>query len=291
MKLMHKKLNRSQFLRLATGAAVALAMPNGIVRAAEAAAGAAMGDPAYYGGLRVGMHTYTLRNFTFDRAVEITKGLGLKYIGFNPRHTPFNATPEQLRAFREQVAAAGMELMALGVVAFGPKDPERRKIFEMARDGGFKTISTSAPRETLAELQPLVEEFGIRLAVHNHGPSDYWSTPEKLMETLKDLHPGIGACVDIGHYKRAGVEPHHALRLLGARVLDVHLKDVDKAEESGKSVVMGTGVIDVKEALRVLLEIKFTGHTAIEYEAEPANPVPAIEKSLEYVRECLKGLA
>lgn len=288
---MQRKLNRSDFIKLFAGAAAGMMLPGRSLFSAETAAAPAMGDPAYYGGLRVGMHTYTLRNFPFEEAVDITQKLGLKYMGFNPRHTPFNATPEQIKGFRERIAGAGMELMALGVVGFGPKDPERRKIFEMAKAMGFRTISTSAERETLAELQPLVDEFEINLAVHNHGPKDYWSTPDKLLDAVKDLHPRIGACVDMGHYKRAGVEPHDAIRLLGARVKDVHLKDVDKAEDSGKSVVMGTGVLDVKEALRALLEIKYTGHAAIEYEAEPANPVPGIEKSLEYVRECLKGLA
>ncbi|MBI3735515.1 sugar phosphate isomerase/epimerase [Candidatus Sumerlaeota bacterium] len=279
-----QRFTRKEFMKFSASAAA------GLVVGSCAAPRAQDGDPDYYAGLNVGMHTYTLRNFGLKDAIRITRDLKLRNIGLNPKHLALDSDEDKIKEAREMIADAGLTLRAVGVVGFGKKDPEPRKIFEFAKMAGFKTISTSAQRETLETLDPLVKEYGIKIAIHNHGPKDYWSTPEKVLDAVKDLHPGVGACVDCGHYKRAGVEPHEAIRLLGARVHDVHLKDVDKAEDAGKSVVMGRGVVDVKELLKALLEIKFDAHAAIEYEADADDPAPGVEKSLEHIRECLQSL-
>lgn len=273
-------LNRKTFLKLAGAAAAAGFAP----RSARAAAD----DP--YRGLKVGIHTYTLREFSFEECLIVTSRLGLKHIGLNPKHFPILSAPEEIERRRKAIAAAGLELMALGVVGFGAKDPEPRRIFEFAKAAGFQTISAAPEEKTLDLLDPLVEEYGIPIAIHNHGPKDKWPTPDKLLAAIKNHHEKIGACVDMGHYQRAGADPAEAIRLLGSRVYDVHLKDVDKAEEKGKSVVMGTGVVDVKAALKALLDVGFKGHAAIEYEADAKAPVPGVDKSLAHIRECLAGL-
>lgn len=248
------------------------------------------GDPAYYGGLKLGMHSYTLRNFQLADAIRITKELGLRYIGLNPRHLALTLPPEKLREAKAQIEGEGLTIMAVGVIGFKPNDTMAPKVFDYASIMGMKVILASPEREALDILDPLVERTGIRIAIHNHGPSDKWPTPDKLMEAIKDHHPGIGACVDWGHYKRAGVEAHDAIRTIGDRVYDCHVKDVNQAAEAGKSVVMGTGVVNVKEALRALIDIKFQGHAAIEYEATPDNPVEGIRQSLEHIRKCFEEI-
>ncbi len=282
------KLTRKSFLKLSGGATAGLML--GACGTSGEVSSAPRPSGGYYHGLKVGMHTYTLRNFNLKQAVKITQELGLRYIGLNPKHLALKSSPQEIAEAKKMVADAGLQFMGVGVIGFSAKDPDPRKIFDYAKSVGFSVISASPDQETLDDLDLLVVEYGIKIAIHNHGPKDKWPTPEILLDAIKDHHPSVGACVDTGHYKRAGVDPHRAIRLLGERVHDVHLKDVDAAEEKGKSVVMGTGVVNVKEMMKALLDINFQRHAAIEYEAEPENPIAGVQKSLAHIQNCLDQL-
>lgn len=287
MKQTDRSLGRMDRRRFMLGAALAMGVPAaGWTAAARGRQVRSLG-PGPWRGLRVGMHTYTLRQFNLAQAAAMTRELGLEYIGLNPVHLALDARPGDLRAARASIEGEGLEIMAVGVVQFRPGDPEPERIFDYARAMGMKTIVATPSVEMLDRLDPLVEEFGIKIAIHNHGPGDKWPTPEKLLEAIGDHHASIGACVDMGHYQRAGVDPARAVRLLKDRVYDVHLKDVDRADGRGASVVMGTGVVDVRATLEALIEIGFRGHVALEYEAEARNPMPGCRASLDYVRRCL----
>jgi len=133
----------------------------------------------------------------------------------------------------------------------------------------------------------LVEEFQIRIAIHNHGPGSYYSVPEDVIEATAGHHKYIGACVDIGHYERSGVRAEDALRSLRDLVYDMHLKDVDARVKSGRTVVIGEGVIDFDAVFDELVNMRFERHVALEYEAEKDNPLPSMAKSLRNLRSIL----
>ena len=44
------------------------------------------------------------------------------------------------------------------------------------------------------------------------------------------MDPGMGLCVDIGHTDRIGLDPIKETSRFMDRVLDIHIKDEDKAE-------------------------------------------------------------
>ena len=82
-----------------------------------------------------------------------------------------------------------------------------------------------------------VKETGINLAIHNHGPGDEkYPTPESAYILIKDMDPGMGLCVDIGHTVRIGEDPIKDTARFMDRVLDIHIKDEDKAEASVRPV-------------------------------------------------------
>jgi sugar phosphate isomerase/epimerase len=64
----------------------------------------------------------------------------------------------------------------------------------------------------------------------------------------------------------------------------VHLKDVN---EQKHDVVIGTGILDIRGFVKALKEVGFKGAFMLEYELEPQNPVPGIQKSLDFVRKVL----
>ena len=59
--------------------------------------------------------------------------------------------------------------------------------------------------------------------------------------------------MDIGHTQRIGVDPTQAGEKYFSRLFDIHLKDVDKAAEDGKTVEIGRGVIDIPKFLNMLV--------------------------------------
>ena len=68
--------------------------------------------------------------------------------------------------------------------------------------------------ETLPMIEKCVKEFDIKVAVHNHGPSDkHFPTPQSALAAVKGMDPRVGLCMDIGHTMRSGVNPTEAAKL------------------------------------------------------------------------------
>ena len=65
-----------------------------------------------------------------------------------------------------------------------------------------------------------VKEYDIKVAIHNHGPSDkIYPMPATVYEKIKDLDKRIGLCNDIGHTIRAGVDPVASIEQFADRLL------------------------------------------------------------------------
>lgn len=97
----------------------------------------------------------------------------------------------------------------------------------------------------------------------------------------------IGICIDIGHSIRWGdneIEIIHAVR---DRLYDFHIKDETARAPEGKTVELGRGVIDIPGVLKTLLDIKFDGHLALEYEKDADNPLPGMRESFGFIKGVL----
>jgi sugar phosphate isomerase/epimerase len=111
------------------------------------------------------------------------------------------------------------------------------------------------------------------------------------MKAIKDHNPLIGSCLDTGHLIRAAqmgheLDPVEEIKIMGNRNYAIHLKDNDNARDV--NVILGRGVLDVKGVLQALRDVHFQGPISIEYEANPANPVPDIRECIKVVREAAK---
>ncbi len=155
----------------------------------------------------------------------------------------------------------------------------------MVRNLGVENLSANPSKDAFESLQRLLAEYDIRIAIHNHGPEDErWRRPEWILEAVKDLDPRIGACVDTGHYLRAGVDPVKAIRMLGFRVWGVHLKDFDASSEEQ---IVGQGRLNLVETFQALVDVGFKGPLSLEYEAHMENPVPHMREGLAAAAEAL----
>jgi sugar phosphate isomerase/epimerase len=275
-------LSRREWLRGAAGAAAFSLLP----RFREAHG---QGDPAY-AGFNMGMQTYTLRDFDFDQTLAHLKNLGLRYAQFFGKQLPMTSDPAKIQAARDKLKAAGVQILSWGVQRF-TKDAEKTKeAFEFARAMGFPVYSASPQPDSFDSLSSLTKEYGIKIAIHNHGPEDKMYGHLAQLEKAVEKYPvEIGACVDTGHVLRIGEDPVSWIRALGPRVHDVHLKDFAGPKDQDERT-LGKGKLDVLGVLRALREVKFSGILALEYEKNGPALMDDIKECLSAVREASKKL-
>ncbi len=285
----NKQLNRRGFFKagLLGPAAVALA---GLPRSISGAVVKAPQDAFH--GLKVGLTSYSLRSFTLDQAIEMTKQLRVKHISLKDMHLSFKTTPEERKEARKKIEDAGLVLMGGGVIYMGNNEVEVRGRFEYARDAGMPTVVAAPDPLALDLVEKMAKEFNIRVAIHNHGPGDKrYPSPLDVMRLVKDRDPLMGLCMDVGHTVRLGEDPVAVIQQCASRLYDFHIKDVTEAVAKGGNVPVGRGVIDIVAVLKSLLKMNFSHHVALEYEIDAKAPLPGMMESYAYMRGVLAALA
>ncbi len=255
---------------------------------------AAEKDP--YGGFKMGIQSYSLRGFDTKTALKHSKDLGLKYWEAYPRHVPLGTTPAHIKAQKAILDAAGVKLMAYGVLGFDANETKARQAFDFAKAMGIVSLSANPQknRKTFDLLDRLCEEYKVAIAIHNHGPGALYDKISDCEEVFKDRHPLVGACVDTGHYLRSDEDPVEAIERFGKRTFGVHLKDVLTIEKDGKRRkqfrILGEGDLDVYGCLKVLRKLKYENCLSLEYEENPDNPLSDINVCLQTVRKAVDKL-
>ena len=190
-----------------------------------------------------------------------------------------------------KVREAGIDLYGGGVVYMRTAQ-EVDNGFAYAKHAGMKVIVGVPNHELLDQCDKKVKETGIMLAIHNHGPGDdVYPSPESVYEKVKNLDPRIGLCIDIGHTARIGLDPIKETARFMDRVLDLHIKDEDKAEETGQTIEIGRGVLDIPGFLKMLLKKNYSRVVSFEYEKDAKDPLAGLAESLGYVRGVLKVIS
>jgi sugar phosphate isomerase/epimerase len=139
-------------------------------------------------------------------------------------------------------------------------------------------------------VEKLAKEYNIQVAIHNHpGPKSFYWNPDTVLAAVKGRSPLLGACADVGHWVRSGLDPVECLRRLEGRVIALHFKDLDQATLSGHDVPWGTGVSNTKGMLQELKRQSFRGAICVEFNWE--NSVPEIAKSVEWFNATCAELA
>jgi inosose dehydratase len=281
--------NRRRFLQVAGAGVVACAtrLRGSSAKAASAPApGGAASVP-----FQLGMASYTLRSFTTDQAIEMTKRLGLTRICFKDFHLEMDATNAEIADTVAKVKAAGLDLYAGGVI-YMKTEAQVDRAFEYAKAAGFRLIVGVPNYELLAYTEKKVRDYDMPVAIHNHGPDNpLYPTPQSAYERIASLDKRLGLCMDIGHTQRSGIDPSESAEKYLDRLLDVHVKDVSASTKEGKTVEIGRGVIDIPKFLRTLKRIGYAGTLALEYEKDDKDPMPGSAESIGYLRGALATMA
>lgn len=240
-------------------------------------------------GWHLATKAYTFRAMVLFDAIEVSKTLGVKYFEVNPTQKlsmerPVN-TDQTLDAETRALLAkkfeeAGVKPVNFGVVKLTADETADRKIFEYAKALGIETIVSEPEPDSFPTLDKLCEEYGINVAIHNHPePSRYWK-PEILLKAIEGHRKRIGACADVGHWTRSGLDAVACLHELEGCILTLHFKDVNEKKED---VPWGTGKTNVRGMLEELNRQRFRGIFSMEYESGGGRPnLDDLKQSIQY---------
>lgn len=240
-----------------------------------------------YSPFLVGFQSYSLRHFSdLESFVQAAASLHLEAVELYGGHLSPLASADEIERWKSALAEAGMTVKAFGVARFSADHESNKRVFQFAEKLGVVNLSANPDKDAIDSLERLVDEFDIRIAIHNHGPEDEkWRRPEWILEAVKGRDSRIGACVDTGHYLRADIDPVDAIKTLDSRVLGVHLKDF---QSDGQERVIGQGRLDVEASLKALYDVGFRGPLSLEYEAHAENPVPYMCQGLAVVQDVVR---
>ena len=73
-------------------------------------------------------------------------------------------------------------------------------------------------------------------------------------------------------------------------MIDMHIKDL-RDTGGHTDCEVGLGVLPIPAILKLLLRLNFQGNVALEYEADPDDPLPGMRASLAYMRGVLDSAA
>ncbi|MGA2595600.1 MAG: sugar phosphate isomerase/epimerase [Bryobacteraceae bacterium] len=243
------------------------------------------------GDIKLGIASYSFREFQRSLAIEDTKKLNVSFINIKDYHLPLNSTPDEIAKARKEFEKAGLTIVGGGNISF-PSDDEAdiHSKFEYAKLAGMPLIVCAPTHESLPKMEKYVKEYNIKIAVHNHGPEDKnFPTPQSVLAAVKDLDPRMGLCMDMGHSARTGVDLIESLREAGPRLLDMHIKDLTNFKEKSSQVPVGDGIMPIPAIFKQLKQMSYQGYVNLEYEVDGDNPMPGMQKSFAYMRGVLAG--
>lgn len=280
-------------------------------------------------GWKPGVQVYSFRLFTFEEALEKADSIGIKYIqgypgqrigagiaGTMDYHMPAAKRDSVLQLLKNK----GIQMVSYGVVT--PRnETDWKQLFEFLKGMGLRQFASEPDPGSIPLVSQLADQYKINVAIHNHPrPSRYWS-PDTLIKYTKGYSKRLGACADIGHWVRSGLDPVEMMKKLKGRIFELHMKDLHEKpgaeyiayqmsspprRQTGTppsaganrpqppagphDVPWGTGVSNIKGVLYELKKQRFKGPFFAEYEYNWNNNAPEIAESMKYVREVVRNM-
>jgi sugar phosphate isomerase/epimerase len=249
---------------------------------------------------KLGVQQWTFHFFDFATGVAKADSAGIKYMEAFPGQklglagvpdTTFNTgmSAEGREKVKELLRSKGITLVAFGVVV--PQTPEEwAETIAFAKDMGIQYVTAEPLKEHWGYADSIAGANGIKIAIHDHPkPSPYWH-PDSVLAAVKD-HPNLGACADVGHWGRNGLDPVECLKKLEGHIIGLHFKDIKEMNVvESEDLVVGTGVINFPAVFSELQRQQFKGMFSIEREGNWDNNVPDVKQTAIYFSEQVSKL-
>lgn len=298
--------SRREFLKVSAAGAAGLALPLGATGRAAGTVVGGVGDgsrtahgagetkqlPGIEGAVRLGVASYSLRQFPRDYVINACHELQTPYINIKSFHLPYESTPEELAAGRKEFEDAGLQIVGGGTITLQTDtDEDMRTYFEYARGAGMPLMVIAPTAQTMPRIERFVREYDIQVAVHVHGPTDpHFPGPQDVLPVIEDMDPRVGVCVDLGHTARTGIDLIEVLDMCGPRALDIHMKDLRDLSSAQSQCIVGQGAMPIPAIFRQLQKMGYGGYVNLEYEIDADDPLPGMKQSFAYMRGVLAGM-
>src|ERR1039458_9049654 len=243
-------------------------------------------------GWQLAVHSYTFKEFSIFEAIDKTAALGLHYmsisgtvsLGGTNRVGTMNLSEKDQQAIKDKLKADGIvKLVNMGVVQLPPDEAKSRKVFEFAKKFGIDTLVAEPEPAALDIVEKLCKEYNIKVAIHDHpkGHSIYWN-PDAVLEAIKGRTPLMGACADVGHWMRSGLDPQECLKKLDGHIICLHFKDLNEMGPAAHDVPWGTGIGQTRALMAELKRQNFHGAFCVEYEYHWETSQPEIAECVKF---------
>ncbi len=195
-------------------------------------------------GLKLGLQSWTCRNMTFEQVVAFAEKHHIKYLQLISKHMDPNDPAELNLRKKALLEAKDMTVYTFGVNGTSMDKEANRKLFEFARLMGIKMIIVEPKNQAQWDnLEELVKEYDIKLAIHNHGLGTVYGDPATVQAILAKRDKRIGVCLDVGWVTAAGFDAAEVFKNYNGRVYDLHFKDkIVETGADGKKVPVDTEI-------------------------------------------------
>lgn len=247
---------------------------------------------AVVAGPKLGLQTWTCRNMTFDEVVAFAKKHEITNLQLIAKHLDPKGPREETLRKKAVLAENGLTCYTFGVNGTTTDKEENRKLFEFAKLMGIQMIIVEP--KNMAEwdnLEELVKEYDIKLAIHNHGTGTVYGDPATIKGILAARDSRIGVCLDIGWVTAAGFDAAKVFRDYNGRVFDMHMKDKRIDTSGEKPVVLdveiGTGQANYKDLFAEIAKANWSGVMAIETDNAgfAADPNRLVSEAVTFFRK------
>ncbi len=246
-------------------------------------------------GWQLAVHSYTFQKFPIFDAIDKTAALGVKYMSISGtvmlensnKVGTVNLTDAQREAIDQKLKADGFgNFVNIGVVQLPADEAKCRQVFEFAKKWGINVLVSEPETNALDTVEKLCKEYNIKVAIHEHpkGHSIYWN-PDFVLAAIKGRSPLIGACADVGHWMRSGLDPLECIKKLDGHIICLHFKDLNELGPNAHDVPWGTGAGKSKELMAELKRQNFHGAFCVEYEYHWDNSSPEIAQCVKFFNQ------
>ena len=274
---------------------------------------------------KLGVARYTMYEAGLYKALDILKTLDTHYLGLIEGSIGFDASDAEIVAYKAHCAKYGVEVVSAGPLYYST-EAELKACCEFAKRYGMTYISVvpfewnpkiahitgddpakvnAARRKILPpnewrlesdKMMDLLEvycrKYDLRAAVHNHGPDNAYLYPtgEASLKRIGNRDKRLGVCLDIGHERRAGLDPVAFIRRHGDRIVEVHMKNIKIDPVQNFARIGSRGELDIPGVMQALADVGFGGYCLVEYETDFADNLVPLAESIGYYRGCMDAV-
>jgi len=243
----------------------------------------------------LGVALWTFHTVDFPTSLKMADSAGLHLVEPNTFH---ETGPELHDTLLGKLSPAGIERLkqyaqqqniTVGSLYLGGGKTvaDWKRDFDIAKQFGVRYVTAEPPIDMWDSVDSLAGLYGMKVAIHEHwrGVSAYWH-PDSVLAAISE-HKNFGACADLGHYPKSGINPLDAVKKLSGHIIGIHLKDIAAMNDPKLvDVPVGTGIVQFPEIFEELKRQNFDGYIYIERDAQdsPSN-VPSVTQTVKYFDE------